>query len=297
MMLRASFILFPIWVTLLLLSACAAPNYHLIHPEQMPERIKTWSEDHREGELLVHLHWARPPGPGPFPTVLIHPHGGKTTQEMLGVIWDLAENGYMSVAADYKRQIDGEFRPNTFAWRSKEDVTLALNLVLNNGDVDKARIAALGFSQGGMLSLLMAAHASEHLQTVIAYYPVTDFNAWFDRDKRNFIESLIYSFMRRHFYQESGARNESEFRKMLTDASPMTWVKDMNVPILLIHGDADNSAPVDESRKLYAELRGLGKTVDILEVPNGVHIFNWRQENEARLAWSNTLQWLQKYIR
>lgn len=286
----------PVLAGLLLLAACTSPNYFLIHPQQVPAQVRVWSEDHTEAALQIHLHWAQPPGDGPFATVLVHPHGGKTSAEMQGVIWDLAARGYMAVAADYRRLLQGEYRRNTFAWRSEEDVIRALRIVRAHPQVDAERIAALGFSQGGMFSLLMAAHAPGQLRAVIAYYPVADFNSWFDREKHNFIEDWIYAIMRRHFYKESGAADDGEFRQILARASPLNYVDKMDVPIYLVHGDGDNAAPVAESRKLYQALQAAGKRVELLVIPGGVHIFNWRQEARARQAWTRTLQWLQRHL-
>src|SRR5262245_52345515 len=70
------------------------PNHHLVHPTSRPPAVVTWSDDVELDSLLIHVQAARPPGEGPFPTVVVHPEGGKTAQDMEGVIWDLAQHGY-----------------------------------------------------------------------------------------------------------------------------------------------------------------------------------------------------------
>lgn len=280
----------------MLLSACQLPDHRLIHPETMPPAVSQWEEDIVRGELKIHLAWARPQGRGPFRTVLVHPHGGKTTEELKGVIWDLASHGYLAVAADYKRMLDGKYRRNTFVWRAEDEVTYALDYVLENPQVDRSRVALLGFSQGGMLSLLIAAYADHKIKGVVAYYPVSDFSYWFARERRNFIERMVFKLIRWHFYRESDASSEEEFVKMLHDASPINHVDSIQVPVLLVHGDADTSADLEESQRLQQKLAALHKPVELLVVPGGVHIFNFRQAEQAQFAWGYTLQWLDRVL-
>jgi dienelactone hydrolase len=63
------------------------------------------------------------------------------------VIWDLASRGYVAIAADYMRLIDGEWRRNMFAWRSTGDITLIIDATRAYPEVDQSRIGALGFSR------------------------------------------------------------------------------------------------------------------------------------------------------
>lgn len=288
-----SFILINI---IIFLSACqTTPNYHLIYPKEKSAGITTWEQIVTEDHLQIHLSWAKPGGKGPFPTVMVHPHGGKTTKEMEGVIWDLAERGFVAVAVDYKRLLDGKYQRNTFVWKTDTDITRSLNIIRQSEWVDPERIAALGFSQGGMLSLIIAARASNELKTVIAYYPVADFIDWFNKP-RGFIEGIVFYFIRAHFYSESGAASEEEFEDILKQASPLRHASQINVPVLLIHGGADSAARADESEKLYARFKELNKNAELIIVPDAVHIFNFRQEKQARFAWGKTISWLKQYL-
>lgn len=280
------------------LSACqTTPNYHLIYPESVPIGVATWQHDVIEDELLMHFSWAKPSGSGPFATVMVHPHGGKTTEEMQGVIWDLAQQGFLAVAVDYKRLLDGEYQRNTFVWKSDTDITRALNIIRTSDWVDRDRIAALGFSQGGMLSLIIAARASDQLKTVVAYYPVADFIDWFNKPRSNIIERLVFRIMRWHFYRESRATSEQQFLDLLKKASPLNYADQINVPVLLVHGDADTAARYGESQKLYNKLKALNKDVELIIVPGAVHIFNFRQEQQAIFAWEKTLSWLKQHLK
>jgi dipeptidyl aminopeptidase/acylaminoacyl peptidase len=276
----------------MLASGCM--NHYLIYPDHDPPGIVTQSEDVTRGQLLMHLEWAQPPGSGPFPTVIVHPPGGGLATEMRGVIRDLAQRGYLGVAADYQRLIDGRFQRNTFAWRAPSDPVAALELLRADPRVDRERIAALGFSQGGIYSLLMAAYAPD-IRAVVAYYPVTDFRKWFDAD-RPWARRLVFDVIAWHFRQESGAKSDAEFEEMLGKGSAMIYVDALRAPILLVHGADDTSAPVEESRRLERALRDQGRDVELIVVPGAGHVFNFKDRDLAQRAWDATLDWLGRYL-
>jgi dienelactone hydrolase len=270
-------------------------NYYLIYPDHDPAGVVTWSEDVTRGALRMHLEWAQPPGAGPFPTVIVHPEGGGLAENMKGVTRDLAQHGYLAVAVDYQRLLDGKFRRNTFAWRSSSDPVAALELVRAQPQVDRERIAALGFSQGGIFSLLMSAHAPD-IKTVVAFYPVTDFRKWFDTERSDWGFRVAFRVIEWHFRRESGAATDEEFEEMLRLASPMTYVESLRAPILLVHGADDTSASVEESRRLERALVDRGRQVELIVIPGARHVFNFRQPEEGRRAWDATLDWLRKHL-
>jgi dipeptidyl aminopeptidase/acylaminoacyl peptidase len=282
---------------LLALAGCQFfPDPYLIYPEAQPPQVIGWTDNIERGALRVHLEWARPAGDGPFPTVLVHPGGGKPASSMRGVIHDLAGRGYAAAGIHYQRYIDGKFRSNTFPWRSHEDVLASLDIVSEHAFVDRDRIATLGFSQGGIFSLLIAAHAPERIRAVAAYYPVTDFEHWFATYRPDPIERFVYRVIRWHFYRESGAQSEEEFMEMLHQASPLRHAEAIRAPVLLVHGDRDRAASVEESRRLAERLQALGREVRLLVVPGAVHIFNFRQPEPAVFAWRETLDWLERQM-
>lgn len=286
-----------VFVSLILfLGACQLPNHYLIHPKKPAPTIETWSEEVKRDKLLIRLIWAKPNGSGPFPTIIVHPEGGKTAKKMRGVIWDLASRGYVAVAIDYRRLTDGEYRKNMFAWQQDSDVTASLLYIKTKAFVDQKRIATLGFSQGGIFSLMIAAHAPNDIRTVVSYYPVTDFEYWLYKPRPHWIERFIFKIMRNHFRRLSGTKTEKEFRAFLRKISPLPNAEKIKAPVLLIHGDRDRSASTEESQRLANRLRSLDRTVKLVIIPDAVHIFNFRQQKLASQAWKVTLDWIDKHL-
>lgn len=283
-------------LALLALAGCTGTDHFLIHPHEAAPEVVLWTEDVERGDLRLHVEGARPPGKGPFPTVIVHPEEEEDATAMRGVIWDLAERGYVALAADYHRRIDGEFRRNMFAWRESGDLTLVIDTAVKLPQVDSGRIAAIGFSEGAVVSLLMAAHDPERIRAVVAYYPITDFPHWY-AGERSGLPWIMFALGKWQMRDESGAETEDEFQRMLRLASPLGMAEYVRAPTLFIHGEDDTLLPIEESERMAESLREHGTKTKVLAVPDAGRFFNFRQPKEAEEAWQATLDWLERHLR
>ena len=281
---------------MVLLVGCGAQHF-LIHPREPAPEVVLWSADFGRDQLQVHLEGARPPGRGPFPAVIVHPEEEETSAAMRGVIWDLASHGYVAIAADYQRVIDGKWQRNMFAWRSTGDLTLVIDATRAYAEVDGNRIGALGFSEGAVVSLLMAAHDPDSIKAVVAYYPITDFPHWYAGTRSGFSPRLIFALGRWQMRVESGADTEDEFQTMLRLASPIYMAEYIRAPTLLVHGAKDTLLPLEESERMAERLKASGDTVEVMVVPDGGRLFNFDDPKQATEAWQATLAWLDRYLR
>src|SRR5690606_10892602 len=132
--------------------------------------------------------------------------------------------------------------------------------------VDPARVALVGFSQGGQVALL-AASRSTAFRAVAAYYPVTDVARWKLTTSRTDIPEYITAVC------EPGG----------TDArSPVFQAAGITAPVLLIHGEADTRVPTEQSERMLAALQQAGRTAQLLRVPGAAHGFT---AAENAFAW------------
>jgi dienelactone hydrolase len=278
----------------LLLAGCV--DHYLVHPRRPPAGAQRWTEVAVAGDLKIRLEWVRPAGPGPLPTVIVHPEAGHQAAEMRGVLHDLAKAGYMAAAADYQRRTGARWRENLIPWRDPADPRRVIDRVRAHRDVDPRRIGLLGFSQGGVFSLLIAAHDGS-AAVVVAYYPVTDFENWMEAAGAPLPRRLVFRLIRVGFRRASGARSDAELQALLRRASPLRQAEFIRAPVLLVHGSRDNSADVEESRRLAQRLAELGRPVELLVIPGAGHVFNFRDRRQARLAWDATLAFLDRHLR
>ncbi|HUX05685.1 MAG TPA: prolyl oligopeptidase family serine peptidase, partial [Acidobacteriota bacterium] len=79
--------------------------------------------------------------------------------------------------------------------------------------------------------------------------------------------------------------------------SPFMHAPEVNEPILLIHGQADNNSgtfPI-QSERYYAALKGHGAIVRLVMLPHESHGYQAR-ESVMHMLWE-TSRWLDKYVK
>jgi dienelactone hydrolase len=271
-------------------------DHYILHPRRPPAGTQRWNEVLVSGDLRTRLEWVRPATPGPLPAVIVHPEAGNEVTKMRGVLHDLAKAGYLAVAADYQRRTVTGWRGSLFPWQDPEDPRRVIDRVRADPDVDPRRIGLLGFSQGGVFSLLIAAYDGG-AAAVVAYYPVTDFESWLEAPGAGFGRRLVFRLIRVGFRRASGARSDAELRVLLRRASPLRVAESIKTPVLLVHGDRDGSAGLEESRRLAERLAELGRPVELVVIARAGHVFNFRDRRQAAVAWDATLAFLDRHLR
>jgi dienelactone hydrolase len=283
-------------IGMILLVGCAPTNHYLIHPHKPASEVTVWSADFARDDLKMHIEGARPPGAGPFPTVLVFPEEDRTASDMHGVIWDLAARGYVAIAADYQLRIEGKYRRSMFAWQSSGDLTMILDATRAYPEVDPNRIGALGFSEGAVISLLMAGHDPDRVKAVVAYYPITDFPRWYAGTRSGLADRTLFALARWQLRDESRASNDDEFQSKLNLASPLSMAEYVHAPVLFVHGAQEALIPPEESERMAARMKASGHTAEVLLAPDGGRFFNFRRPQEATKAWQATLAWFDRYL-
>jgi dipeptidyl aminopeptidase/acylaminoacyl peptidase len=150
--------------------------------------------------------------------------------------------------------------------RQPDDVASAVAWLRQQPGVIGARVALVGFSQGGQVALL-AALRDPTIRAVAAYYPVTDVGRWKLTTTNADIPSYVTAVC------EPGG---------VAARSPLTRAADLSVPVLLVHGDADTRVPTEQSRLLADALQRAGRSPELLLIPGAQHGFTSEEEAAAR---------------
>ncbi|HEX6219388.1 MAG TPA: prolyl oligopeptidase family serine peptidase, partial [Sphingomicrobium sp.] len=108
----------------------------------------------------------------------------------------------------------------------------------------------VGWSYGGYAALQSAAVEPGLYKAAVAIAPVTDL-AMTRKEAEGFTNrDLVRSFV------GDGPH--------LVDGSPLRQASQINVPVLLVHGDMDANVGIAQSDRMYAALKANGTSVELL---------------------------------
>src|SRR5262249_60554474 len=108
---------------------------------------------------------------------------------------------------DTSGRLGEKYRSSRSTWRASRDLTLIIDATSKYPEVDQNRIGALGFSEGAVVSLLMAAHDPDRIKAVVAYYPITDFPHWYAGTRSGLSPRALFALARWQLRAESRASN------------------------------------------------------------------------------------------
>lgn len=217
-------------------------------------------------KLLLDIHV--PDGEGPFPCA-IYVHGGgwtggdKANPDDRPALEMLTKAGFSWYSINYR--LAPEHR-----WPAcLNDVQTAIrwvkaNAVKYNGD--PSRIVLMGYSAGGQLATFAAKVVDESIQVqaVIGYAPLTDFVQ--ELPKRG---NILGRAQRGLLNRPEEITPES--LGMLKALSPINYVRPGLPPFLMVHGDADQSVPYEQSLLFQAKLQANDVRFDLITLPDGPH--------------------------
>lgn len=126
--------------------------------------------------------------------------------------------------------------------------------------IDPAHIGVMGFSSGGFMALSAGTrgddglttstdpvdHASSRVQSVVAFFPPTDFLNYGSENNVNLGSDLLRGFSMA-FIDHRAHLTDEQRRDLARQISPRYYVTAKSAPTLLIHGTIDRMVPLQQS--------------------------------------------------
>ena len=221
----------------------------------------------RDG-LNIEAYITRPINTQPdqrLPAVVL-PHGGPMSRDYSGYdYWSemLASRGYIVIQPNFRGSSGYGFefeRQAIQGWGQamQDDLQDAARWLVKHANADNKRICILGGSYGGYAALMGAVKHPETYRCAISIAGVSDLE-------------MVYWDARKYTNKEIERKQFGHDQKQLHQASPVNFAEDIDIPILLIHGDKDRVVAVKHSRNMADELEDEDKHVRYLELEGGDH--------------------------
>lgn len=265
-------------------------EYLTVHP---PARQEKFSIQRGGKEIECRLYF--PPdfdAAAQYPLVL-EIHGGPN-----GAFYDsfvplqqlLATNGYITLAVNPRGSStygDDFMTAVLDDWGGEDylDLMAAVDEVAARPYVDERRMGVHGYSYGGFMSSWIVGH-NDRFRAAVVGAPCTDLVGMYGTS------DIGVSFGEVQW----GGTFEEAYQK-LVDHSPITYVPNVDVPVLLLHGEADVRCPISQSEAYFVRLKRLGKEVEMVRFPGSSHSFPRQGHPKLREEYlARTLAWFNRYV-
>jgi len=173
---------------------------------------------------------------------------------------------------------EGDEEPNdTYVEQLVASARAAVEETVERGVTERDRIAIGGHSYGAFMVANLLAHS--------------------DLFAAGVARSGAYNRSLTPFGFQAEERTVWEAPEVYFEMSPFFHADEVDEPILLIHGEADNNSgtyPM-QSERFYAALKGLGATARLVMLPHESHGYRAR-ESILHMLWE-TDRWLETYVK
>lgn len=167
--------------------------------------------------------------------------------------------------------------------------------------VDPNRLGLTGGSSGGHLSLMAALtaddgkpeskdpleHVSSRVQALVTWFPPTDMLNFGGPNGYKLIQTA-----RPQLFQEIFGK-VTDLEAQLKAISPIYFVTASAPPLLLLHGDADKTVPVQQAHVFKAKYEELKRPLQVIIQPGGGHTYWVGLETNYPTIWA----WFDRYLK
>ncbi|WP_158282221.1 alpha/beta hydrolase family protein [Salipaludibacillus keqinensis] len=253
-----------------LVSACSDEVEEvLIEKEELSDfstdyDVLAWEIVYKSDDYLIEGYVVSPGDEGEkYPTLIINRGGnrdyGEIEEEWLAhyeAFW--ADQGYTVISSQYREGGNSE-GVDEFGGDDVNDVLQLEHVARGIEFAAEDEIFMFGFSRGGLMTY-RAIQEGMPVQAAATLGGVSDLMGAYEA------RGLA---MRQMLVELVG--HPAEVPEEYERRSAMEWVVDINVPLLLIHGEEDEAVPFQQSLQLYEALKEEGQETKLVSYEEGDH--------------------------
>ena len=162
------------------------------------------------------------------------------------------------------------------------DVLTGIDHLAGAGLVDRDRVGAMGWSQGGYISAFLTTKHADRFKAISVGAGISNWMTYY-------VNTDIHPFTRQYL-----KATPWDDPKIYADTSPMTYITSARTPTLIQHGDQDARVPVPNAFELYQGLRDQNVPTQLVLFKGFGHPLNKPKANRA--AMQQNLDWFNKYL-
>lgn len=221
--------------------------------------------------------------------LIVLPHGGPFARDD----WDydplvqfFANRGYAVLQPEFRGStgFGKDFVEKGYGEIGKkmqDDLDDGVDWLVKSGEVDPKRVCIVGLSYGGYAALWGAIRNPDRYRCAASWAGPSDLPAMMHYDRKSFSATRYFREWRKKFSGDSD----------LDAVSPVHFADRLKIPVLIGHGEDDDTVPAKQSHKMVDALTKAGANVTSVFYKDSQHDFgssadlqDWLQHLEAFLS-------------
>jgi dipeptidyl aminopeptidase/acylaminoacyl peptidase len=226
--------------------------------------------------------------------LIVQIHGGPHTQYGYGFFHEMqvqAAHGYVVLLTNPRGSIGygREFsRAVRGVWGEKDslDILAGVDTLLGQGYIDEHRVGVTGGSYGGFMTNWLIGHFPDRFQAAVT-----------DRSICNMVSDFGTSDFGWTFADDELEVTPWDDPDRYVQRSPLTWVKQIHTPLLIIHSEQDLRCNIQQAEELFAALKYLGREVLFVRFEGQSHGLSRGGHPKLRLErLRHGLRWFEQHL-
>jgi dipeptidyl aminopeptidase/acylaminoacyl peptidase len=216
--------------------------------------------------------------------LIVLPHGGPESHDEPGFDWwsqALASRGYAVLRVNFRGSDnkDAAFRNAGFGeWGGKmqTDLSDGVRHLANQGLIDPKRVCIMGASYGGYAALAGPTLDPGVYRCAVSVSGVSDLKGMLAEERADGNKAGV-----RYWRKFMGV---DEDPSLAVQRSPLRLAKQVDAPILLLHGLDDSVVPFEQSKRMADALKAAGKPHRFVPLHNEDHWLSREDTRQRMLA-------------
>jgi dipeptidyl aminopeptidase/acylaminoacyl peptidase len=147
-----------------------------------------------------------------------------------------------------------------FGYGDWRDVLAGVDAVLANAPVDPQRLGLTGWSYGGYMTM-WGVTQTNRFRAAVAGAGIADWASYYGE---NSIDQWMIPFFGKSVYDDP---------EVYARSAPLTFIKNVKTPTLIIVGDSDGECPTPQSYEFWHALKTLGVETELVVYEREGHMF------------------------
>jgi dipeptidyl aminopeptidase/acylaminoacyl peptidase len=169
-----------------------------------------------------------------------------------------------------------------FGYGDWSDELAGVDEAIRSAPIDPQRLGLTGWSYGGYMTM-WGVTQTDRFKAAVAGAGIANWSSYYGENK---IDQWMIPFFGKSVYDDP---------EIYARSAPMTFIKQVKTPTLVVVGDSDGECPTPQSYEFWHALKTLGVKTQLVVYEREGHMF--QKPDHLRDVMSRSVAWFDEYLK